>query len=313
MSSSDGERGLAGSVERMAPTTVARLFLASMRKHDRAAALLHHDGAKWRETPDWRLERQVIRLGLFLRERAGFVPGDRMAIVSGLRPELVVAELAAAAQGAASVVLDPALSGPELAAALEALAPAAVLVADPAALERLRYRARALVCFDGHADGASPWSEALDLGGTLDTPERAQSFRAQARGVAAEERALGQLVRSDAAAGFEFLTQGEAMTRVRAVRRAAPAPAKKGDVVYLAGRATLAARLEVLSFVGDGFTTAVLGTPGRELAEIAELRPQRVSAPEHVVGIAARAAPPKEKRRWWWIDRVLRPFSVPRS
>jgi hypothetical protein len=83
--------------------------------------------------------------------------------------------------------------------------------------------------------------------------------------------------------------------------------------VYLAGRATLAARLEVLSFVGDGFTTAVLGTPGRELAEIAELRPQRVSAPEHVVGIAARAAPPKEKRRWWWVDRVLRPFSVPRS
>jgi hypothetical protein len=311
MSSSDGERGLAGSVERMAPTTVARLFLASMRKHDRAAALLHHDGAKWRETPDWRLERQVIRLGLFLRERAGFVPGDRLAIVSGLRPELVVAELAAATQGAASVVLDPALSRPELAAVLEALAPAAVLVADPAALERLGCGARALVCFDGRADGASPWSEALDLGGTLDTPERAQSFRAQAREVAAEARALGQLVRSDAAARCEFLTQGEAMARVRAVRAAAPA--KKGDVVYLAGQATLAARLEMLSFVGDGFTTAALGTPGSELAEIAELRPQRVAAPEHVVGIAVRPAPPKEKRRWWWVDRVLRPFSVPRS
>src|SRR6266446_2274781 len=228
MSSSDGERSVAGSVERIAPPTVALLFLASMRKHDRAAALLHRDGAKWRETPDWRLERQVIRLALFLRERAALLPGDLLAIVSGLRAELVVAELAAAAQGAASVVLDPGLSGPELAAALEALAPAAVFMAEPAVRERLGSGARVLVCFDGRAEGASPWSEALDLGGTLDTPERAQSFRAQAREVGAEARALGQLVRSDAAARCEFLTQGEAMARVRAAWAAAPA--KKGEV-----------------------------------------------------------------------------------
>src|SRR2546430_11693539 len=109
MSSSDGERSVAGSVERIAPPTVALLFLASMRKHDRAAALLHQDGTKWRETPDWRLERQVIRLALFLRQRASLGPGDPVAIVSRLRPESGAAVLAAIAPGAAAVAIDPEL------------------------------------------------------------------------------------------------------------------------------------------------------------------------------------------------------------
>src|SRR5207237_2337115 len=84
-----------------------RSFLAAMRRHDRAAVLLHHDGVAWRETPDWRLERQVIRLALFFRDRALLAPGDRVAIVSGLRPEALAAELAAIALGAAAVRLDP--------------------------------------------------------------------------------------------------------------------------------------------------------------------------------------------------------------
>src|SRR3989442_14599045 len=76
-----GDRGEEGAA------TWARLFLAAMRKHDRAAVLLHHGQEKWQETPDWRLERQVIRLGLFLRDRRRSLPGDRMAIRFPLRPQ----------------------------------------------------------------------------------------------------------------------------------------------------------------------------------------------------------------------------------
>src|SRR5207244_12998206 len=89
--------------------TLASLFLAAMRRHDRAGVLLHQDGTKWRETPDWRLERQVIRLALFLRERASLVPGDRVAILSRLRPESVAEGLAAIALGAAALEIDSTL------------------------------------------------------------------------------------------------------------------------------------------------------------------------------------------------------------
>src|SRR5882762_8254455 len=90
-----------------APATLASLFLGAMRNHDRKAALLRRDEGRWRETPDWRLERQVIRLALFLKERGALAPGGRVLIVSRLRPELVVAELAALSQGAAAIVVDP--------------------------------------------------------------------------------------------------------------------------------------------------------------------------------------------------------------
>src|SRR2546430_13485838 len=86
--------------------TLARLFLAAMRRHDRAGVLLHQDGTKWRETPDWRLERQVIRLPLFLRQPASLLPGDRVAIVSRLRPESVAAELAPLPHGPSAVTDD---------------------------------------------------------------------------------------------------------------------------------------------------------------------------------------------------------------
>src|SRR5207245_11028148 len=97
-----GPGGRAGQEE---SGTLARLFLAAMRRHNRAAVLLHQDSTKWRETPDWRLERQVIRLALFLRERASLVPGARVATASRLRPASVAAGLAALPQGAAGVAI----------------------------------------------------------------------------------------------------------------------------------------------------------------------------------------------------------------
>src|SRR5713101_7984130 len=200
-----GDRGEEGAA------TWARLFLAAMRKHDRAAVLLHHGQEKWQETPDWRLERQVIRLALFLRDRGGILPGDRVAIVSRLRPEAVAAELAALAQGAAALAIDPDLSPAEL---------------------------RAVFCFDGSADGAWAWSEALDLGGTLDTPERAQLFRALAREVKADAPALGHLVGWDGSLRAQFLTQAETAARLVALR--AGSPARKGAVGYVAGPPTAA-------------------------------------------------------------------------
>ncbi|TMB02518.1 MAG: hypothetical protein E6J64_16590 [Deltaproteobacteria bacterium] len=287
--------------------TLASLFLAAMRRHDRAGVLLHQDGTKWRETPDWRLERQVIRLALFLRERASLVPGDRVAILSRLRPESVAAELAAIAQGAAAIAIDPELPSDTVRRAIEQAAPAVAFV--PRGPEREQASgARAVVCFEGKAEGAWAWSEALDLGGTLDTPERAQSFRAQAREVAASSRALGYLAGLDGGSSCQYLTHAEAVARMRALRT--ELPARKGAVALVAAPPTLAARLALLSFVFDGLTICAVGTPGRESAGL---------QPEWVVGPAGvqeseRTAAPVPRRAAGLFERVLAPFrSDPRK
>ncbi len=284
------------------PGTLATLFLAAMRRHDRAAVLLHHDGVKWRETPSWRFERQVIRLALFLRDRARLAPGDRVAIVIGLRPESLVAELAASTQGAAAVAIDPDLPPEAVRRAIEETAPAVAFVANAPAPE-WTFGARAVVCLHGKAEGAWAWSEALDLGGTLDTPERAQSFRAQAREVAPDSRALGYLAGSDGLLQCQFLTQAEAVARMRALRTGSPA--RKGAVAHVSASPTLAARLALLSFVVDGSTACAVGMPGREVAGL---------QPDWVVGPAGaptsgRPAPPAPRRAGARLfDRILAPF-----
>jgi hypothetical protein len=266
---SNAESGQQRRSDTGVPATLASLFLAAMRKHDRKAALLHRDGARWRDTPDWRLERQVIRLALFLRERGAL--GGRILIVSRLRPELALAELAAVAQGAASIVVDPDEPGP-----YPTSGAAAVFVADAALRGRIAEEARAVVCFDGPVEGGTAFSAALDLGGTLDTPERAQAFRAAARAVAPEAPALGWLVASDGASRWDLITQREAMATVRSEWSASPP--QKDAVAYLSGPATLTARLGIIAGVSDGRTTCALGPadPEREAADIAELSPRRI-------------------------------------
>src|SRR6266540_1041634 len=103
--------------------TIGDVHLAAMREHERKAALLDWEGGRWEETPDWRLDRHVIRLGLYLRERAGLLPGERIAIMSAPRPEWLLADLAVAVQGAVAVALDPDVPEPALSLALAEIAP----------------------------------------------------------------------------------------------------------------------------------------------------------------------------------------------
>ncbi len=275
--------------------TVGRVHLTAMREHDRKAALLHWEGGRWQDTPDWRLDRHVIRLGLYLQGRIGLAQGERVAILSPLRREWLLADLSAAVQGAVAVAVDPDLPGPALAAALARIAPRAAFVAGPAELERLEsvrdgvHSLEEVIAFEGplRPERAALLSEVLDLGGTLDTAERAGAFRARAREVSPDACALGYVERgADGSAACTFLSHREATARLALL--CARAPARKGDVAYLTGSAvTLGLRLALLAFAGDGSTTTAFGTPGRAVAEIAALRPHRIIAPPDVLLAAA--------------------------
>src|SRR5258708_35463974 len=127
-----------------ATPTLAEMYLAAMRTHERRAAILHWAEERWLETPDWRRARQVIRLALFLRERFGLKPVDRVAILSSVCREWALAEVASLVQGAVPVALDPALPEGQRANLLARLAPRAVLVKNKPTVVRSQRRTDAV-------------------------------------------------------------------------------------------------------------------------------------------------------------------------
>src|SRR3990172_7406434 len=203
--------------------TVGRVHLGAMREHDRKVVLLHWEGGRWQDTPDWRLDRQVIRLGLHLQSRVGLAQGERVVILSPLRWEWLLADLSAAVQGAVAIAVDPDLPEPALAAALAQIAPRAAFVAGPDELERLESVREGIpgleevIAFEGPLapERAALLCEGLDLGGTLDTAERAVAFRARSREVSPDACALGYVERgADGSTACRCLSHCEVTARL---------------------------------------------------------------------------------------------------
>ena len=112
--------------------TLNTLVMTAMRAHTRPGPFLEHIGNQWKPTPDWRFDRRVIRMGLYLREFVGVEAGDRVAIVSEARAEWLVADLAIAGLGAVSVAICPTMDPLLLSGLLADTAPKAVFVSDRA-------------------------------------------------------------------------------------------------------------------------------------------------------------------------------------
>jgi long-chain acyl-CoA synthetase len=278
------------------PETLNRLHTQAMREHARESALLSRVNADWTQTPDWRLDRHVIRLALYLRERLGVEPGQRIALLSELRPEWLIADLAALGLGAVSAAIAPSMRQDGLVAALEDAAPSVTFVsaAAQAMLGRLDGRAPPqgqLIALDDAAagDGVIPLRALLEMGGTLDTPERAQEYRAGARAVPPDRPAIRhyQPLLNGACDTIE-LSQGQIIERLRVgwLRESA----RPGDLAYFSDPSvSLAARLAVYAFLGDGYTTTALATGAGELSDLAALHPTKILAPAALLAAAVRA------------------------
>ncbi len=270
------------------PETLNQLYLLAMREHARDGVLLQGAGDEWTPTPDWRFDRHVIRVAVYGKERLGLDAGRRVAIISELRPEWLLVDFAAVGLGAISVAIPPDLSTEAMAAALQDASPHAVFFSRSVREKMTALRGRlpdthAWIAFDGSASAQRPAHEVdfehvLELGGTLDTPERAQVFRAGAREAAPEEIVLRHYRETeDDLPSYEELTQGDVIDQLKggwAVQSAQP-----GDLVYmLGGTVTLDLRLALYSFLGDGYSMVALGNPGREAEEISRLRPHKIIA-----------------------------------
>lgn len=262
------------------PETLSALYDMGMRHHARGSVLSRARDGAFEPLPDWQLDRLVIRVALYGRENLGLEPGRRAAVFGRLSWLWPVVDGAAIGFGAASVGIEHDVPDDALLAVLREAEPRVLLATDAesagrlAALRSAGRLPRTVVVaegLDGVAEGSLSLARLLDLGGTLDTPERAQAFRAVCRHVSPEAEALWH---ADAS-GVVRLTHAEAMARIGARLRAAPAQA--GDVAYVeGGRAALATRLALHGFVGDGLTSTAIGREGRTSEDVAELRPAKM-------------------------------------
>jgi len=279
------------------PETLAQLYLQAMRHHAREAALLARRNDLWQPTPDWRLDRHVIRLTLYLQERVGLKPRDRVAIVAEPGPEWLIADLAGLAAGAVSVAVDPGLPSGELLGALVEAGPK-VIFATATALAHLDGGtlslpglAEVIALGGAKADGVRTFTQVLELGGTLDTAERAQVFRATARALTPDQPAIchhDPTVKGRVA--WQELSQGAAAERIAELWR--ERPAQRGDRVYLAAPVmTLPVRLALHACLGDGYSMVVLGTIERAAADLAELGPHRIVAAPSLLAEVVHSAP----------------------
>lgn len=279
----NGDNGKAAEVPPPAQT-LGQLHLDGERSRTARMVLRSRDdgegggNAKWVELPAWRFYRQVIRIALFLRERLGVAPGDRVLVVSPLRTERIIAEWAIVTIGAATVAADLDVPRDALASLVGAIAPKAAFVATEADRARLLGHpnsplADRIVVFAASGTGpeSKTWLEALDLGGTLDTAERAQIFRQDARSIHPELAAVGYRERANGAP-ITMLSHGEVVRRLRSFW--SRVPSRDGDRAYITGsHAVSPLCLPLWAFAADGRTSTTLGTPGREVEEITQLRP----------------------------------------
>jgi hypothetical protein len=279
------------------PETVAGLYDLGLRHHVRDAAFQWWTNGTLESVPDWKLDRLAIRTAVFGRERLGLEPGHRVAVFGRLGWLWPVVDFAAMGFGLSAVGLEHDLSDHEIVDELAASSSRVVFASDPTSAERLlglrqtgRLPQGTSVVAAGIAGqpGQVSLETLLDQGGTLDTAERAQSFRAVSRQVQPEAEALWHAGRG----GRVVLTHRQAMESIAAQLR--ERPARDGDVAYLEGpRVSLPARLLVAAFVGDGRTSVALGRDDRTAEDIQALAPHKALASGSSLAAACRGRGPR--------------------
>jgi hypothetical protein len=276
------------------PETLGPLFHATERKHDRAFLIKSALAGTPVEMPDWRFHRHVIRIGLYLHERLQVSIGDRVAVVAPIGPEWAIAQWAALTQGVSVAALDPGAAANTLAEQLAALGPRVVFAEGPALEAVLAWSAGTnviVIAVSGVAVAPSvSWTEALDLGGTLDTAERANAYRGIMRALPPETAALAHTGGNGVGTVWRFLTHRDVVRKIQRIWEGARI--SQGDVAYIAGGApSLFATLAFLAFSADGHTQVLFGTRGHEVEEIRAADPTKIVVPAGVARDLTHAIP----------------------
>jgi hypothetical protein len=288
-------------------STLGQAFLSAESASPARIVTQQRADNRWQEMPAWRFFRQIVRVGLYLRERARLAAGDNVVTILPPCTERLVVQWAVVAQGGVVATLDPGLTDAALASALGQVTPRVAFVGGSLDGRRVIQLARTatLVALEeqGKSWGStSTWPEVLDLGGTLDTAERAQSFRAQARALGPEMPAVYPAIGPHDGSPQKTLSHGEMALLLEDFARRVPA--NDGDVAYVVeGQPAGGQATPLWSFVADGRTRIAFGDTAHEAQDIAEIRPHLLVSPRD---FARRATAEGANRgRSWSVGRKV--------
>jgi acyl-CoA synthetase (AMP-forming)/AMP-acid ligase II len=234
--------------------TLATLFLSVERQHQRPAVVERRIAGRIEGTPDWRFHRHVLRIALYLRERCGIREDERVVLAAPVGLEWLIFDWATVIQGATTVVIDHRSTDERLRAVWEEMTPRVALVENEAVASRLLtfpgLEHVVSLAEPGSRAGWASFTEVLDLGGTLDTAERANQARARARAVGGSQIAA---LHPDTGAS---MTNADIAARIRM-----PGQAKGPTVVHVPEGAPVTPALHVALYgnVADGSTCTAFG------------------------------------------------------
>lgn len=261
------------------PETVNALFYLAMREHARPAVVRHWADEQWVSDPDWRFDRQVIRVALFLSGNLQVGAEDRVAVFGPLRPMWLYVDFAVQGLRGVPVGLSHDLSDDQLGEAVRDSGARVAVATDAVSATRLLALRQAagipdtIILPDRSDEGTNGivghgflW----DRSQVLDTPERAQNWRGEARKAEPDDVAgIHYAARADGTLDRVEFSHGDAIDFVRD-RVLQCAPQAEDVVLFEAVGVTPTVRMAWYTYVGDGQSVLTLpsGRPDTQPSEV---------------------------------------------
>jgi uncharacterized radical SAM superfamily Fe-S cluster-containing enzyme len=272
-------------------------------------ALFAHwdDGCKrWVETPDWKADRDSIRVGLALNHRFGVGLGDAVALWMPLGVEWAVIERGVWLVGGMTVPMSLDWEIGHIAEILRDVQPKVLFAGDSGSLRRLRVSdgggecVQIVVADCGDTDVAVSLRDFLAEGGVLDTAERANALRQSARSFTGEMLASIEVQQSSGKWLREQVSHRDTARELATVLVESP-PRPRGDRVVSSTHHDRRSRAMVYAGWMDGLSRVVFAGPPTARDQIESLpiasQPEDTKPPM----ILERGEPTKLRRtvrRW---------------
>ena len=251
--------------------TVNRTLLIAGRRPKRNAVFAHWDESRkrWIETPDWKADRDSIRVGLALSQRLGVGLGDVVALWMPLGVEWALVERGVWLTGGVTVPMYVELELRHIAAILEDAQPKVIFATDGESVRKLQILGGIPGCVQtvvvltasGDTDGTVSFTGFLSDGGLLDTAERAAILRAGARALSGDAFASVEYQHISGKLLQKRISHGAMASEIDTVQAESP-PQALGDRVLFSDHPEPRSRAALYASWADGLTRIVFaGTP----------------------------------------------------
>ncbi len=270
--------------------TMNRVLMTAARHHKRDAVFMRWEKGRqgdwsWHKTPDWRADRNSIRVALVLRQRIELILGERVALWLPLGVESAVIERGVWSIGAVSVPVWPDWDLERVSEVLRDAEPAVLFASDYVSAEKLRVidglpeSVRVIVPLEGEPADSSEaltFEKFMEYGGVLDTAERASMWRTTGRSAKPEH-----IITWEYGWGEEGLERGvlDHRTMLAAIETVGRLFPRGENMLQLVASDQPAFLLRALTFAGwsDGNVITTFAPSPAEWERVGRLKPNVVT------------------------------------